>query len=276
MFQFITKRPFWVNLLAVAALAVLIIFIFLQSLRHFTHHGEYLKIPEVKGKSIADATSLLENQGFSIIIQDSVYNDTLPKMVVVKQFPEPDATVKVNRTVYLVVSRSIAPIIEMPNLINMSFRNAGLELKARGLKLGDTSYRPDIAKNAVLEQQFNGAEIKPGTKIAMGSTISLVLGAGLGQEDMPVPTLIGMNYLEARTLLEAGGVGSLPIPDPDVRDTANAYVYRQSPERLDEDHKINRIRPGQMIDIWLSVAKPEVKTDSVLSKLPASGQKSDY
>src|SRR6185369_1575142 len=131
MFQFITKRPFWVNLLAVIGLGFLIVIIFLQSLNHFTHHGEYLKIPEVKGKSIADATLLLENQGFSIVIQDSIYNDTIPKLVVVKQFPEPDATVKVNRTVYLVVSRSIAPIIEMPNLINMSFRNAELELKAR-------------------------------------------------------------------------------------------------------------------------------------------------
>lgn len=276
MFQFITKRPFWVNLLVMIGLGFLIVFIFLQSLRHFTHHGEYLKIPEVKGKSIADATSLLEKQGFSIIIQDSVYNDTLPKQVVVKQFPEPDATVKVNRTVYLVVSRSIAPIIEMPNLINMSFRNAELELKVRGLKLGDTSYRPDIAKNAILEQQYNGSEIKPGTKIAMGSTISLVLGAGVGLEDMPVPNLIGMNYLEAKTLLEGGGIGSLPIPDPDVKDTANAFVYRQSPERYDEDKKMNRIRQGQMIDIWLSVIKPERKQDSVLSKLPPTAQKSDY
>jgi beta-lactam-binding protein with PASTA domain len=276
MFQFITKRPFWVNLLVVIGLGFLIIIIFLQSLNHFTHHGEYLKIPEVKGKSIADATTLLEKQGFSIVIQDSIYNDTIPKLVVVKQFPEPDATVKVNRTVYLVVSRSIAPIIEMPNLINMSYRNAELELKARGLKLGDTSYRPDIAKNAVLEQRFKEDEIKPGTKIAMGSTISLVLGAGVGQEDMPVPDLIGMNYLEAKTLLEAGGIGSLPIPDPDVRDTANAFVYRQSPERYDEDRKMNRIRQGQMIDIWLSVIKPDRKPDSVISKLPATAEKSDF
>lgn len=272
MFKFITQRPFWVNLLVAVVIIFFIIFLFLQSLQFFTHHGAYLKVPDVNNKNIKEATALLNKEGFDVLIQDSVYYDTIPPLAVVKQFPEPDATVKINRVVYLTINRSIPPVIEMPNLIGMSFRNAELELKARGLRLGDTSYKPDIAKNAVLDQLMNGANIKPGTKITMGSTISLVLGAGVGNEEMTVPDLFGMNFEEAVALLEANGImlGSV-IPEGNVQDTASAFIFRQQPQRFNEDGVINHIRQGQMVDVYITPVKPVKKPDSLNVTSP-SGQ----
>ncbi len=49
----------------------------------------------------------------------------------------------------------------------------------------------------------------------------------------------------------------MPVLDPAVRDTANAYIYRQMPERMGPDNQINRIRQGQVIDLWLGPVKPE-------------------
>mgnify|MGYP003502820484 FL=1 len=144
MFKIITRRPFWVNILVAVVILFLLVFLFFQSLQYFTHHGTYLKVPDVGNKNIKEATALLNKQGFDVWVQDSVYYDTIAPLSVVKQFPEPDASVKVNRIVYLTVNRAVPPVIEMPNLVGMSFRNAELELKARGLKLGDTSYKPDI------------------------------------------------------------------------------------------------------------------------------------
>lgn len=239
------------------------IFLFLQTLNFWTNHGEYLRVPEVKGKKLDEATRFLEDQGFEVIIQDSIFNDTVPPLQVLKQFPEPDQTVKVNRTVYLTINRAIAPLIDMPNLVGMSFRNAELELRAKGLKLGDTTYVPDIAKNAVKDQLFADASIRPGTKIAMGSTVSLILGAGIGNEVIPVPDLFGMPYIEAVTLLEANGISlGVVLPDPDVRDTTASFVYWQNPPRFNEQKKLNLIRMGQMMDIRLSVNKPE-RVDSI-------------
>lgn len=264
MFKFLTSRPLWVNILAGILILVLLIVIALQSLEFFTHHDQSLKIPDVKGKAIAEATALLERQGFEVMVQDSVYYDTIPGLTVVKQFPDPDATVKVNRTVYLTINRAIPPTIEMPNLVGMSFRNAELQLKARGLRLGDTSYKPDIAKNAVLEQIVDGEGVKPGSKITMGTTVSLVLGAGLGFLEMSVPDLFGLNFDEARALLDAQGItlGSV-IAEPDVRDSGIAFIYRQQPERYAEDRRVNRIRQGQMIDVWISAVKPQRPVDTL-------------
>jgi beta-lactam-binding protein with PASTA domain len=93
----------------------------------------------------------------------------------------------------------------------------------------------------------------------MGSSISLVIGSGIGNADMAVPKLIGLTYSEAKILVDAHGliIGSV-IPDPLVKDTANAFVYKQSPLSKTEDGFHVRIRPGQMIDVWLSVDKPVI------------------
>lgn len=244
--------------------SLLLLFLFLQTLNFWTNHGEYLRVPDVSGKSLEEATKLLEERGFEILIQDSIYQDTLKPLQVIKQFPDADATVKVNRTVYLTINRAVPPLVDMPNLVGLSFRNAELELRARGLKLGDTSYVPDIAKNAVKEQLLNGEPLKPGEKVMMGSQISLVLGAGIGNEQLPVPDLFGMSYDEAKILLEASGISlGVVLPDPDVRDTLSGFIYWQNPPRFTEENKLNTIRMGQMMDIRLSVNRPERDTTLV-------------
>lgn len=262
MFRFITNKPLWVNLLAALALIAILIFVFLQSLDFFTNHGKVLKVPSVKGLNFEQASQLLEDQGFAVSIQDSVYVDTARQLTVIRQFPDPETSVKIHRTVYLTITRAVPPIIEMPNLLNMSYRSADDYLKSVGLKLGDTSYRPDFAKNAVIEQLVNGKEIKPGTEIPMGTVVSLVFGSGISDEEINVPDLVGLTTAEADALLSASGLsrGSTVI-DPNVKDTGGAYIYRQEPHRFGEEGRVNKIRPGQLITVWLSAQRP-AKIDS--------------
>ena len=268
MFNYITNRPLWVNIAVGFGIVIAIFVVFVLSLNWITHHGESKTVPSVTGKSLKEVQQLLEREGFELVIQDSVYYDSLPPSMVIKQVPEADAVVKINRTVYVTVNRVVPPDVQMPNLIGYSFRNAEMILKNMGLRLGDTTNRPDFAKNSVLEQSFNGKSISPGTSIRMGSSISLVIGSGIGNADMVVPKLVGLTYNEAKILLETNGliIGSV-IPDPLVKDTSNAFIYKQSPLSRTEDGFRVRIRPGQMIDVWLSVEKPVI--DTVGAQVPA-------
>lgn len=262
MFRFLTSKPLWINILAGFVLLIVLLLLFLGSLDLITHHGKTMRIPAVLGQSIDQAKKTLESQGFEIVIQDSIYNDTIPPLQVIKQFPDADNLVKVNRTVYLTINRAVAPEIDMPNLISMTFRNAEMVLRRYGLKLGDTVFRPDFARNSVLDQEYKEESIKPGTKIQQGSEITLILGNGVGTEFI-VPDLFGLSYLEARaTLSQAGLIVGSVVPDADVRDTLHAFVYRQNPDRFDYNKQINRIRQGQTIDIWVSAVKKEKITDS--------------
>ena len=265
--KYITSQPLWVNILVALVLVFLLGLIFTLSLNWITQHGVARVVPSVTGKKLDAVVAQLEEEGFEVVVQDSVYYDSLPPSVIIKQVPDADAVVKVNRTVYVTINRFLPPDIEMPNLLNSNFRTAEMILKNLGLRLGDTTYRPYFAKNYVLEQLYNGGTIQPGTKIRIGSTVSLVLGEGLGNEDMPVPKLIGMTYLEAKVFLDAQGLilGAV-IPDPLVRDSASAFVYRQSPDPKDEQGRRFRIRPGQMVDLWLSVERPV--TDSTSDNTP--------
>lgn len=253
VFKFITHRPFWVNLLVVIALIILIIFGFLQLLGSITKHGEYLTVPKVTNLKTPDAIRLLKSKGFEVEIQDSVYTDTAKNGVVLKQLPDANSTVKVNRTVMLIVNRVTPPLVDMPALLGKS-KNYAIELLQRShLKLGDTSFRPDFMLGSVLEQSINGSIVQAGAKIPWGSKIDLVLGGGLENMRMPVPNVTGITYVEAKLILEENGIGlGALILETGIKDTLGAYVIKQNPPKFDEEKKLLYIQPGQVMDIWLS------------------------
>jgi eukaryotic-like serine/threonine-protein kinase len=269
VFKFITHRPLWANILAGVVLTIIIFFIFIFLLKWCTHHNESKSVPSVTGKTIFEAEKILENAGFLVKIQDSVYTDTSKPLMVIKQVPEADELVKVNRIVFLTINRAVPPSVEMPNLVGASIRSAEMILKNVNLKMGKTSYEPSFAKDAVLKQLYNGGPISPGTKVKMGSTISLVLGSGIGETQFVVPSLVGKKFCEARQLLQANGLNFGSIVAIGITDTCNAYIYRQAPERFKEDKSPNFIRSGQLMDVWLQEEPPQIDPVDTAAPPPA-------
>lgn len=256
MFEFITKRPFWVNLLVAICLALLIVFGFLQLLGVITKHGQYLTVPSVTGKKTADAIKILESQGFEVTIQDSIYTDTAAMGIVLKQLPDPNSTVKINRNVFLTINRVTLPMVEMPSLEGKTLNFALNILDRSHLSLGDTVYKPHYMRGSVLEQSFKGKIIKAGTKIPWGSRVDLVIGSGLGEEKILVPSLVGLTLEEAKMVITESGIelGAI-IPDPGITDTAAAFIYKQNPPRFNEDKQPVFIQSGQLMDVWISKEK---------------------
>lgn len=268
MFKFLARRPLWFNILFAIAIVVVLLLLFMLSLQWLTKHGKSLTVPAVTSMNVKDAQKLLDKKGFDVIIQDSVYYDSLPPGMVLKQIPDADAVVKVNRTVFITINRFVPPDVQMPDLKGYSYRNAEMVLTNLGLKIRDTSYKADFAKNSVLEQLYNGQPIAPGTKLKMGSKISLVLGSGIGNEYVAVPDLIGKTYEEAIAILDADGlVKGAVILNPDVKDTSAAFIYWQRPAPRSEDGKRLSMRPGQTIDMRVQLQKP-VTTDSSHNSIP--------
>lgn len=220
-----------------------------------TKHGEYLTVPSVLGKDTEAAIKLLEDKGFEVIIQDSVYTDTTKRGTVIKQLPDPNSTVKINRSVFLTVNRYTPPMIVMPKLEGLSLRFALEMLERNHLKLRDTIYKPDFMKGSVLEQQYKGNKILAGQPIQWGSAITLIIGGGLEEKEIIVPDLIGMSYASAKTILDSSGISVgaiIPYQGQSIADTANAFIIKQSPERYDADRTAMYIRSGQLMDVWIS------------------------
>ena len=150
MFKFITSRPLWLNILVGILLAMILFFILLLSLKWLTNHGDASSVPSVTGKTYDEAREILRDKGFTVDIHDSIYVDTVPPLTVIRQIPDADEVVKANRTVYLVINRAVPPMVEMPNLLGYSYRNAEMSLNNFGLRIGDTLYKPDFAKTRSL------------------------------------------------------------------------------------------------------------------------------
>lgn len=265
------SRPLWVHILVGLALAFIIIFLVLQSLDWITRHGTTRTIPSVLGKSYNEAVTFLEDQGFEVMIQDSIYNDTAKPLMVLRQFPEADATVKRNRTVYLTINRAVPPLIELPTLEGMTYRSAELAIKQYGLNLKDTVYQSNIARNMVLEVHYNGEHIKPGAKIHMGSDIVLVLGTGVGDEEFRVPDLFQRTLGEAKAYLEAMQLILGAVVPADLAGNPNAYVVKQAPDVFTLDGRPNTIRSGQIVDLWVQLERPE-RPDSTSNTPPDGNQ----
>lgn len=268
IFQFITKKPLWMNLLAGFILMVILLFILSISLGPLTRHGKNKTVPNVMGKTFEDAKKILDDNGFDVEVSDSIYSDTIPKGAVLRQVPDGNSIVKISRTVYLTINRYVPPLVEMPNLIDFSLRSAELSLKNMGLRIGDTSYIEDFARNTVREQHYhNGDKIPPGTKIPQGTSIDLVLANGGGTVTFTVPNLVGMTYADAKKFLESNGLSfSSVLPDPGVVDTATAFIYRQDPPRVGADGVRVKIKSGQTMNVWLSTTRPTIDTATIQNK----------
>jgi beta-lactam-binding protein with PASTA domain len=268
VFKYITSKPLWANILAAIGLIVLLIVLFFLSLSWITGFGKSEKVPSVVGQNAIAAKKMLEDKGFHVALQDSVYVDSVAKLAVVRQSPEPDAIVKQGRTIYLTINRSLAPMVDMPNLVGFSIRSAEMYLQSLGLKLGIINYKPDIARNAVLEQTLNDIEVKPGTKIPLGSSIGLILGSGVGSGEIEVPNLIGMTLLEAKNWLSSLSlnIGSI-IPVGTIVDTNAAFIVKQTPdvyvESVPGQRSSNKIRTGQLLDIYINAVAPIKDTTQV-------------
>ena len=78
------KKPLWVNVLFSITLVLVFLLLFLFSLDLLTHHGKTLTIPSVTGLSYEKASEVLDDQGFDVEIQDSLYSDTAAPLTVLQ------------------------------------------------------------------------------------------------------------------------------------------------------------------------------------------------
>ena len=237
---------------AIITVAVLL-FIAFFSLRYYTKHGEGLNVPSVKGLSFADAVKKLEDAGLKYEV-DSVYIMDQPPGIVIDQDPDANTFVKDNRTIYLTINSAKTPNTKFPDIETKSLREAQAILESSRLKLGDTTYKADVAKDVVLQASFGGQPIAMGQSLPVGSRIDLVLGDGRGSGEVDIPQLVGLTIDEAKFSLKGSmlTLGQI-LYEGSITDSTNAVIIKQDPMPLDS---ISKVSIGTRINITLSNKTP--------------------
>jgi beta-lactam-binding protein with PASTA domain len=181
---------------------------------------------------VGEAEHILALQELKIEVIDSTYSDKVPFGTIVEQDPTPESHVKQGRTIYVTVNASGKRQIIMPDLHDISYRQAETTLCGIGLVVDEEyDYEPSEYRDLVLDiKDEEGLSIEPGEKIAVGTKVRLVVGFGRGTEEVEVPSVIGMTYQEARsTLLNYRLTVGAVNYDEEESDTIQ-YVYRQTPQ----------------------------------------------
>lgn len=255
-------KSFWFNILVIIVLCFALYFAFFASLSQITRHGEELTVPELKGKNIKEVYAQLEKLGFDISI-DSAYDTSAAPLTVIEIQPEAGSKVKTGRTIFLTVNKVNPPEVEMPNLLNLSFRNAVLLLENNKLLLGDTIFKPDMATGAVLQMLYNGRPISAGQKVYQGSKIDLVVGGGYGNMNIPVPNLINVPYPTAKIIMDSLNLFYTEVWDGRITDSNTAVVYFQMPAHKNEQGYPNNILAGENIDVRIRQQPLAIGADSL-------------
>jgi len=265
------KKPLWVNVLSGIGAVIFLIVLFFFSLGWITGNGKTEKVPNVIGLDVVAAQKNIKSLGFDVVLQDSIYVDTLARNGVLRQTPEADEVVKKGRTIYLTINRVIAPQVDMPNLIGFSLKSAQTYLKVLGLRIGSINLVTNRNKNVIIEQMIGSNPIAPGIKISSGTMINFTVGDGGNGIGIEVPDLIGLTVEMAKSTIAGLGLimGNI-ISSAVIQDTANAYVIQQTPnpfssqlDSLGMPIKNSTIQGGS-IDLIIDKVAPVIgKRDSI-------------
>ncbi len=255
--EYLRSRIFIVNLvLAILFMGLMFGFTY-KWLSSYTNHGESISVPDLRGLTFEQVDEYLKDKNLRFVIVDStVYDVSKTPGTVIEQEPSPDSKVKENRTIYLSVTRTVPPRIKVPNLVDVSLKQAEEILKTYGFRVGDLIYKPDLAKNAVLAMLNKGRTLSLDDILPKGSVIDLVLGDGFGNTRVPIPSLMNLTRGEALFVLKASSlnIGST-VYDESVRDTLMAKVYRQNPSYS----ALDSVSQGEAIDLFFTQNEDKIK-----------------
>ena len=181
------KHKILSSLILMIVLSGLVVFIVGVSLKKITKHGQEYDLPDFTGMNAQQLHDFEEDSNFydfQFVVTDSVFVPNGKGGTVLTQDPSAGSKVKKGRKVYLSIVALSMPKVEVPNLVDLSLRQAENMLQSNDLKLGNVIYKASKYPNAVLEQRYKGRIIEPGKLVPYKSEITLIVGkeARLGDE----------------------------------------------------------------------------------------------
>ena len=165
----------------------------------FAIQGREVTMPNLVGKSSADALAILEGRGLQLKVVDRVYSD-LPTNAVARQSPPEGERMKVGQNAHVVLSLGPQNVVT-PSLVGESLRVARIQLLEVGLQLGEvTTYPAPVALSDTILQQTP----LPGTRAA-SPRVDLLVAQGETPASYIMPWLVGMSLPDADRLLSSAG-----------------------------------------------------------------------
>lgn len=210
-----------VLLLAVAVMVTFAAF-FLTSMRVVTHARE-VKVPDIRGKAVAEAQADLDRTGLTFKIDTRRADDQVPADHVLSQDPLPGSVIRRERTIRVRVSNGKqAPAV--PDVVGQAERTAEVMLADAKIQVGS---RAEIVSARYAADTVIGQD--PSAK-EQSAAVALLLNRGDARASFVMPDVIGTVAARAVDVLRQRGfrvtiTGDMPYPG-----LPPGIVIRQTPQ----------------------------------------------
>ena len=178
-FRFLFSKTLIFQIVLASVVGVVVIYLSLVFLKLITFHNDYQNVPDLKGIPLVNLSQVIQEENLRYeIIDSSKYTPNLPALSVIEHLPGPGEQVKKNRKIYITLNPSGYRRISVPDVVQITRRNAEVKLMSVGFKIGEITLKNDIGKDMVLEMRYKGEPLIPGTLLQKTAEIDLVLGNG--------------------------------------------------------------------------------------------------
>lgn len=230
----VTHRYFWLGLLVVvSSLLGLYAMMNYVVMPVYTRQGAAVTVPEVRELSFEQASNIVEDRDLKPERRDQPFNPSIPRDAVVDQNPQPNASVKPGRRVYLYVNSGARRLVTVPEVLNETEMNAKATLAKAGIE--DVEVRRDElhSPNAGTVTRQNPSA---GETVGAESRLTVWVSPGLGDEEVTVPDVRGRAPVDARQTLKEAGLWVDPAR------AVGGTITRQEPEVGEEVREGTEVR----------------------------------
>jgi beta-lactam-binding protein with PASTA domain len=190
----------------------------------FAVQGREVAMPDLIGKSSADAKAILEGRGLQLKVVDRVYGN-IPANAVARQSPPAGERMKVGQNAHVVLSLGSQNVLT-PSLIGESLRVARIQLLQVGLQLGEVSTysTPAALADSILQQSP-----LPGTRAASPG-VDLLVAQGETPATYVMPWVVGLSLPDADRLLTSSGLKLAKTTYVPAQQWPKGAVTEQTPD----------------------------------------------
>ncbi len=238
------KHPIVKHLLLMLAISVAIVVLVFIFVKIYSRHGQEYAIENYAGQLYSEVVAT-NSLGLRFVLTDSVFSDEYAAGTILSQDPPAGATIKKGRKVYLTVSSSKPDDVLMPDVVDMSLRQAVSQLMSEGLSIGRLYFAESQYRNAVQSASVKGRKVIAGQKVTHGTVVDLTVGRGNNDVGTVVPVLIGKNREGAQRAVFSSSLNISEHFNSNVSNKANAKVYKQDPVCSDEKYPL-----GASVNVW--------------------------